>query len=36
MIKYKRELGNRGNNRVQFKGPKELMYHKWSLTICDG
>jgi len=25
MIKYKRELRNRGNNGVQFKGPKEMM-----------
>ena len=25
MIKYKRELGNRGNNEVQFKRPKEMI-----------
>ena len=25
MIKYKRELGNRRNNEVQFKSPKEMI-----------
>jgi len=25
MIKYKRELGNRGNNEVQFKRLKEII-----------
>jgi len=25
MIKYKRELGNKGNNGVQFKRPEEMI-----------